>query len=341
MIKKIFYIFCLVLAVFLMIAFCGSIKPAKADLLPQIPLPTILSTTQIEESTSSQIQINGLVANGYRILIYINGKYNGVANISQINSDVAKFTYLSSPLNSNQTFEIMALAQNQSTLQLSAPASAIVRSVIERSSLKSAEIKENILTNNPSPINSPTLLTPRQISCSSSAPYISGFAISNSSVFIYIDNKLFSVVPTGNESSGTSFFSYSPKASLERGNHLVYAIAQDKKGNKSRRSNTLPFCISSPQIIATTTPASIDMQDSTKIDNIASNSSSNLVFQKTISNNLSNDSHKKTLNILIFAVFIAGLLVWMIFVNRELADENSKTDIPANGDGPNISDKQK
>ncbi|MDD5528352.1 MAG: hypothetical protein PHO56_05305 [Patescibacteria group bacterium] len=319
---------CLTLIIITMVCsspfFLGKTALANFDLPLQIPAPTILSTAQIEEATSSQILINGLSSPGYNVIIYINGKYDGKANISQIDDNYAGFSYLSSQFNSNQTFEVMALTQNRDSSQISAPASAIVVSIIEKSLLKSAQINEIIKPVTTTIIEPPTLLTPRQTACVPN-PYVSGFSANKTLVRVYIDDKLFTAIPINSNSSSTSFFSYAPMAGIERGQHFVYAIAEDNNGNKSVRSNSLTFCVNNPQIItATNTSADNNNSSLTNTEKISPTSSLSQVSQKTDNKKLANNKHKNLLNILVFIAFVIGLFVWMIFINRELSDDQLK-----------------
>jgi hypothetical protein len=308
---------------YIVLVLLGS-KAVQADtrIIEAVPTPTILSAAQIEEATSSQIQVNGLATPGYTILIYINGNFDGEANVSQINSNTSKFFYLSLPYPSNQQFEISAIAKDQNSDQLSAPANAIVRSIIKQSVLESAITKEAIQPAIPTKIYPPILLTPSQVSCVLN-PYISGFAVSNSLLDIYIDNNLFYTLTIDNKSSSTSFFGYSP-AKISRGWHFVYAISRVGSGLNSGKSNMLSFCVNLPQITASSTYASSTNEGIPNIIAPISRSSTSAVFQKTNINNSSSNAQKGIFNYLIFFLFIAGLIIWMIIVNRELNTENTE-----------------
>jgi hypothetical protein len=294
---------------------------ASTDSPAEIPKPIILSTTQLEEKTGSQIQINGLSTPGYNIIIYINGKYNGLANVSQINSSFSKFSYLSSLLDSDESFEVMAFSQDINSSQFSAPTSAMVNSIIEKSFLSSAQPNELIEPVAAANVAPPTLLTPNQSSCILN-PYISGQSLNNGKIYIYIDDELFSTISVYSSSIQSSFFSYSPAVGLGRGKHYVYAIAQDANGNKSIKSNVLSFCINSPQILTATSSLADGLDNAvTSTGEISYTSPSNPVFQKTDNGNNVKNKQGNPLNILIFIIFIIGLFVWIFLVNQELRSE--------------------
>jgi hypothetical protein len=296
-------------------------KTALAD--SNIP-PTILSSSQIENAGTSQILVNGLVPTNCDALIYINGKYDGIANISQINDDVAKFSYLSSLFSSNQKFEVMVVSKNRISLEYSAPAISIVNSVIEKTSFRPAKENSAAKTSSAVTITPPTIITPATTSCISTL-YVSGATINHTSVYIYIDGKVPVIIPASTGSSVYSLFSYTPTTTLDRGDHYLYAVAQDNAGNKSSKSATINFCISAPQILTATSTAEME---TTNIDYGATktpNQTSSVVFQKTTKSSMS-AKDKSIINIIIFLLFIIGLLVWMIFVNRELAQDKPKND---------------
>jgi len=315
------YLTTLLIIVSLSILSCRGIALAANEGLNQLPAPAILSAVQIKDGDSGQILISGLAPTGYNVEIYINGKYEGVANISQITDNFTKFSFLSRPLTSNQNFEVMAINQNVVSLKFSAPTIASVRSIIEKKSF-AAEVEN--LTTKPLVASStianiypPTISVTGQNVCIPN-PNISGSAKNQNQTLVYVDDKLSVIIPAHEQSTGTSSFSYSPSM-LERGQHSVYVIARDNNGNKSAKPNTLSFCVSSPQIINAT---------STTAERIEQKPTSSLVFQKTTDKKPANDSGNKqrgTLNLIIFVVFIACLGIWITLVNRELIDDKDKT----------------
>lgn len=309
---------CVFLTIIATTCYCRS-AIASSTVLPVISPPTILSTYQIEEGSNSQIAINGLANPGQKILVYINGKYDGNANISQIFNSSVKFSYLSTSFTSNQNFEVTTLAQDSESLQLSAPASAQVFSVIEKSSFESNKASEEIKPNPKNIINPPLLITPQQQACVS-APYISGFTESKTKALIYIDGVFFSDVPIINNASSSSFFSYTPADRLDRGDHSVFALAEDASGHKSGKSNILSFCISEPQIITAISTSSLGISNISSSSGLPLNSSATgSVFQKTFKVNAVD--MRQWINVSIFIIFIALLILWMYFVNRRLKND--------------------
>jgi hypothetical protein len=286
--------------------------------------PTILSSSQIESAGTSQILVNGLVPTNCDALIYINGKYDGIANISQINDDIAKFSYLSSSFSSNQKFEVMVVSKNKLSLESSAPAMSMVNSIIEKASFQSTKENSAAKTIPVVTITPPTIITPVATSCVSTL-YVSGATINHTAVYIYIDGKTPVVIPASTGSSVYSLFSYTPTTILDRGEHSLYAVAQDNTGNRSSKSATINFCISAPQILTATSTAETETTNIASGATTTPNQTSSVVFQKTTKSSMS-AKDKSIINIIIFLLFIIGLLVWMIFVNRELAQDKPKDD---------------
>jgi hypothetical protein len=288
--------------------------------------PTILSSSKIIESGNCQILINGLVTPGNNVQIFINGKYDGLANISQITSDYSRFSYLSNPYSSNQKFEVMAIGENISSKELSAPAISQVNSTIEKSSFNTAPKIIPASEKNSATLTPPTLISPTGSVCVFT-PYISGITLSHTSVLVYIDNKLATTLPTNNSSSTNFIFSYSSNLVLGRGTHSVYVVAENAAGVKSLKSSTVNFCISSPEISSaiSTTSTENNLNATTTTATSSINETSTVVFQKTNKLPMS-EKDKNILDIIIFLLFIIGLLIWMIFVNRELSQENKETD---------------
>ncbi|HTX87093.1 MAG TPA: hypothetical protein VMC41_03435 [Candidatus Nanoarchaeia archaeon] len=320
--KKPGFIFISILII--IIGFCLAIKASHADSYQPaaVSAPIILSTAQIQEGSRNQIQVSGIVSNAEEVLIYLNGNYDGLANISQLDINMAKFSYLSNSISTNTAYEVMAIARDPLTRILSAPTNATVETVIQTSSLKSAQPIEKILPT-ANIIPAPHLLSPSGTACVSS-PYISGYS-SSPIVLIYIDNHLLASIPLVHRTPRRSFFNYTPLITLSRGTHSVYAIAQDQHQtvNSSPKSNTLVFCIATPLITATTTKSTLAEQSDNNINSTTPSSTDGLVFQETFPNKTPNNSAKNTLNILIFTLFIVGLIIWMFIVNKELGDETN------------------
>jgi hypothetical protein len=318
------------------------IKTVWADeiITATAPAPIILSTSQIEEAAGSQITVSGLTTPGNNLTVYINGDYYGLANINNLSLTLAKFSYISPVISPKLPLEVMVISQNQQTRLLSAPATAQVKSIIEKSLLQSNAPQEIIKPATGEKINPPTLLTPSSDNCVANLN-ISGTSDGGMAINIFIDNKLATTL-TPNKSSTPVTFRFSPILNIDRGQHSLYAIAQDSEGRQSSKSNIVSFCISSPQIINAT--SSVAESTSTEAGDQESDSvttASSSVFQETTSATHSLNNHKGVLNTIIFAIFIIGLLAWMLIINRGLKGDSIKQEeVPAAKDTVNKNNQQ-
>jgi hypothetical protein len=295
---------------------------AQNEAITESDAPIILKTTKILEDGQVYVSAKGLVKPNYDVLIYINGVYNGLANISQGNVNFSLFNYFSTKIKNANNTEIIAIARNQETHLLSSPSQAQVDSIIEKTSFSQPAPKETI---GPTKhvVLAPILKTPQQKNCENK-PYISGFSKNQTTVKIFIDNKLYINLPATSSVSEIAFFSYIPGVSLDRGQHSVYAVAEDKNGNLSPRSNLLTFCISNPQTISTSTSEEVELI-SDSIPTIEAGEA-DLVFQKTNPPEEATSTvlqkSKININLLLFGLFILIIIIWIIFVNKELLEEN-------------------
>lgn len=314
--------FLLIILLLLIPSFSIKIVWAAEQTEPSLSAPIILSTAEIEENHGSQIMVNGLIEEESDVAVYINGTYSGAANVSKLSPILAKFYYISPVIASSRPFEVMVISKNQQNRLLSAPTSAQVRTVIEKSLFSSNQIQEVIKPNTPTKINPPRLSIPTSNNCVTKLT-ISGTADSKTITNIFIDNKFLTSL-TSKTSSSVYAFNFSPTTSLVRGQHTVYAIAQDGAGKESSKSNLLSFCISSPQIITATSSAAESVNFSDNTDTPSSTASSS-VFQKITTGLPPTNQHRGLFNIIIFIVFVIGLLLWMFLINRELGADKTES----------------
>ena len=293
-----------------------------------IPSPTILSTAEIDETNTSQVTVHGLSQPGLQINIYINGQYEGIANISQIDNGISRFSYLSPSLTMpSSPFEVMVIAENSDTHELSAPAMATVNSVIDHSTIKSSLPSQTVVNpNSLKTINPPVLLSPNQLTC---LPTLraSGISLNGSYVKIYLDDQLFGTTSINFEPAISSSFTFISTKPLVRGEHRVYAIAADANGLQSVKSNVLSFCTLDPQIL-TAASSTADINTETGSSTITDNSTASAtpVLANTAKPMAHKTNGKYIISCVIFILFVCVLLIWMLLINRELGQENTNND---------------
>lgn len=300
--------------------------PARAqnEIISYSDAPTILETAKIQEDRHINVLVKGLIKPNYDVLIYINGTYAGLANISQGNTIFSKFSYVSANISDVKNLQVTAIGRNNLNNLLTSPTQISVTSLIEKPVLQPRAPKEIINPTN-KPVLAPILKTPNSSRCES-IPHISGFSKNQTTVKIFIDNKLFTSKVASSSVSEVAFFSYYPIITLERGQHSVYAIAEDTKHNQSPKSNLLTFCVSNPHTIATSSVAENEL--TTNPNQNTDSETDRLVFQKTndLKSTTTNSSAKNTAktNIILFGLFILIVAVWIIYVNKELLDDNKE-----------------
>ncbi len=273
--------------------------------------------------------VNGLTSKKSAVLIYINGSYSGLANISNNDPDLNNFSYLSPVIKDfpDHKYTVTAIARDLESLTLSSPTESKVISVIEQSYIKKTDtpkqetiIKQNTATNsNPNnkqeeKLKAPTIITPKG-NINESRPLISGFSKNQTKVKIYIDGRLEAMVSVKDKESGTGSFEYRPDKDLDRGLHFISSSAINDKGLESDNSNILYFFISKPQTIATSTITSPD--DTQPQITIELNNSNGTTTSSTIDLKKSKIAGS-AFNISLLILFAIGVIIWIITTNMEL-----------------------
>ncbi len=224
MILKKWQYYPLLLMVFvLLFSLAGKNGVAAAFIFP--PAPTI----NINQTNGKEARplITGLTRKDTDVLIYIDGTYQGLAHINEANGNVNNFYFQPvSPLTDGE-HNIFAIARDRTSVVLS-PRSE-VRTIIVKS------------------LPAPTLIAPNKKTVTAKVkPLIIGLTRSETFVHIFIDGVYNGKTKILTDVSGTANFVYTPFLNLSRGWHQVWAIAEDKEGRKSERSNILNFQIENP-----------------------------------------------------------------------------------------------
>ena len=345
----------------LFFAFLGSFFVVQNTKAEEAQSPVILNAFQVDYDEYIKIQAEGLISPNNNILIYINQKYDKLANIKKIDDEINKFYYESDLIKKEGVFEIMVIARDKTSLALSAPSIMTVNSIIVKNTANSIETlaenikkdetlaenlayftkKDEILAKNillefvdEYPMPAPTLLTPFGKIIDPAKPYISGLAKNDSLIKIFIDHGLESTFLIKNDPSGIGNFAYISKKPLNRGSHLVYATATDNRGKESEWSNIRYFSKYKPRLTATNT---VEKAISGKIS-AASATSTNMEGLLDLPNNsrgevkgsIEKGALEKTkgkeknnlkTNLIIFSMFLVLIIVWMFLVSKELKNE--------------------
>lgn len=218
-----FYPFILIVFIFLF-SLVGANKVTAAFVYP--PAPTITNVNQANEKEARPL-ITGLTKKNTDVLIYIDGTYQGLAHINKAASNINNFYFQPVFPLSDGEHKIFAIARDRTSVVLS-----------PRSEVWTFTVK---------PLPAPTLIAPNEKTVTAKVkPLIIGLTRSETLVHIFIDGVYNGKTKILTDASGTANFAYKPFLNLSRGWHQVWAIAEDKDGRKSGRSNILNFQIEAP-----------------------------------------------------------------------------------------------
>lgn len=290
------------------LSFVIAMNGAQADTgttTSEVKAPILISPNEKTVTAKVKPLITGLVKSGYTVHFYIDGVYNGKLENLTHRSGTANFAYkpfLNLSVGSHMVMAVATDAQgNRSIL------SNVLNFKIEH------------------PMPAPTMKKPVVNSKSTKAqPFIVGLAKNDSIIRVFIDKKLVAEFKVKNDKSGTANFAFKPSKPLSRGTHLIFTTAVDSRGKESSWSNLVWHKVPAPAIVlgieekkesATSTATS-----SAESNNQASSSTS--LLDKIKSNG------KITLNLVIFIAFLVGIVLWIIWVNRELVKEKKDAVIP-------------
>jgi hypothetical protein len=209
----------------------------------------------------------------------------------------------------------------------------------------------------------PTLLSVKTNNKAVGQPTIVGLTKNNTSVKIYLDQKLIGEIAPDNNQSGTTNFAFKPDLTLTAGQHLVYTTAIDKHSKESKLSNPIYFQIGATivarkpaisqvavtekktetvsETVKPAVPASkpeaikgekaevvpkTEIKTEEKVsDRVVQDLLKQGIATKTEATGLINENklgqNKFQLNLIIFIVFLIGVIAWIFWVNRELIKE--------------------
>ncbi|MEA3463744.1 MAG: hypothetical protein U9R14_01570 [Patescibacteria group bacterium] len=306
-------------------------------IVPSLPAPTMIKPNKDTITGKVKPLIKGLTVSGSFVRIYIDGIYNGKTNIVTHKSGTANFAYQPF-LNLSHGWHIVWAVAEDEVGRKSDKFSNVLNFKIEKS------------------MPAPTLFTPViNNKTKYNRPFIVGLAKNNSLIRVFIDHKLDGQFQAVNHESGAADFAYLPFQPLTKGDHLVYTIATDSRDKESRWSNIIYFTVKQPAIAqaiqeeAIETVAEIKEPESLREEPAAVISSKKGIveeadkgkdeiidqkIQKLIKQGIEEEKvdagfinegkekqGKLNFNMIIFIVFLLGIIAWIFWVNRELIKE--------------------
>lgn len=185
-------------------------------------VPTLLSPVNGGKTQKRKPVITGVTKNETKVAVYIDGTYNGQSKVINDPSGTANFSYA----------PFLGLTYGAHQIQARAEAGQ-----------GRSDLSESVTIEIERPYVAPTLFEPIVNDATTpDQPFVVGVALDNSLVKVYIDNKLDGEIMTKDDDSGTGHFSYKPFLPLDPSkDHLVYAVAYDRRGKESPYSNVVGF----------------------------------------------------------------------------------------------------
>lgn len=189
--------------------------------------PLITGVDQDGSAYANQPLVLGLSPENSEVMVYLNGVYEGNAEVNREQTGTDNFYYqIKQDLNEG-THSVTVIAKDKTSLRLS-----------------------NVSNEYHFSINSlpaPTLIQPDEKAITGKVkPFITGLTVNNTFVHLFIDGKYNGKTDYLQHESGTANFKYVPFLNLEPGWHTAWAKTEDASGRISGASNVLHFRIENP-----------------------------------------------------------------------------------------------
>ncbi len=328
----------------------------------KLSAPILISPNVQTVTAKNKPIITGLIRNGFRALVYIDGIYNGKTDYLVHESGTANFAY--KPFLNLEIGEhtVWVVAQDRDG----------------RKSIISNIQKFNIEL----PLPPATLVKVIENRIDNKKPFVIGLVKNGLYIKIYVDHKMDGIIKAGVDISGTTNFAFKLRNSLKPGKHLVYVVTEDDRGKQSKWSNfviaTMPDIvtpkISEVAVIEKSNIASekrvvenqevvkqeedkiekdviVDAEENKKeiqhvkqedekptkgdnennseltekeINDILNKETSTSIEEETGVVTEDNDEQGKSWSVFIFILFLVAVIGWIFWVNKELIKEKSK-----------------
>lgn len=307
-----------------------------------LPAPTLVAPNEKTITAEMKPLVTGLTVSGSLVKIYIDGILAGQTEVLTDKSNTANFALRSAVTFGRGRHKVYALAEDRTG----------------KVSLSSEVLFFNIELPMPAPTIFPPVVNKKT---SAGQPFIVGLAKNSSKIKVYIDKKFNGEFTAKNHPSGTANFAYKPFKPLVRGGHSVYTVALDKRGKRSQQSNIINFSVrqsaiaqsaqeksaaavrlkepkkevkAKAPVVSESSGAVKKESDSKlgqtdeadkleKIKNLAAESTAEITA--TSGAGLINEGKlsqsKLKLSLVIFILFLVGVVGWLLWVNRELVKE--------------------
>lgn len=224
--------------------------------------PVIVAVLQNEPELLNKPMVTGLCPENSEVMIYLDGIYEGNANVNREQTGIDNFYYQIKQNLSEGTHAVFAIAKDRTSLRLSDVSNEYSFTI--------------------TPLTAPTLIQPDENTITGKVkPFITGLTVNNTLVHIFIDDVYNGKTEYLQHESGTANFKYTPFLNLAPGWHTAWAKTEDKSGRISSESNILHFRIENPNpapSILSTIVNNKTSQDRPFISGVAKNNSKVRVF---------------------------------------------------------------
>lgn len=220
--------------------------------------PSITDFNQRSAENLLRPIVSGTTNSNTLVFVYIDYNLYGLAATSTSENGQINFSFQPEQNLAYGVHKMKIISQDATTKILSQPTTEIVFSVT-------------------APM-APTLIEPNSYTATSQEkPTITGVTLSGTKALIYIDGQYSGETNLVNHDSGAANFSYNPTANLNKGDHVMQAVAQDNNGQQSSLSNPVFFTIQdkqpSPIIISDTSVIRVEEGKRAIIDGLIINNS--------------------------------------------------------------------
>jgi hypothetical protein len=322
--KEIIIFLFLVLAIFCLL-------PSKSQ-AQTINAPTINSISATDINTAT---IRGTTTANMDIMFFLDNQFFGsaAASLTENSSADVAYTYVLKKDLANGQHILSAIAHDRQTNVISDYSRPFIFIVSDKKEIRIG-VQANVKMNEGLP-SAPVLQDPPVVN-NEDQLVVTGWAKNNLTINIFLDEKLLTSFPVNNSETGTANFSYALHQTLANGGHLLYATAIDDSSKESIRSNYLYYLTdgsnsSKPSSAVgeqnNTEPIKISAEN--KINDNTDQALSNILKQTQVTDKdksgMVDESKemqgKLKWNLIIFILFLVAVIVWIIWVNRELIKE--------------------
>jgi hypothetical protein len=294
-----------------------------------ITAPTINSISAIDNNTTA---IEGTTVINTDVMLFLDNRFIGsvTTNLSESLSVNVGFSYILKKDLANGQHILSAIAHDSKTQTISDYSRPFIFIVSEKKEISASDQADNEASKNLPP--APVLQDPPLVN-NDGRLVIVGWVKNDLKINIFLDEKPLVSFLANNNETGTANFGYVLRQILANGGHLLYATATNSHNEESSRSNYLYYLAGSSdnnkELPDRKTSKPAEISEENKTSDSVDNALSDILKQKQSNNNDKSGmvDEKKEMqgklkwNLIIFILFLIAVIIWVVWVNRELIKE--------------------